>query len=255
MRRLRVLHDSFEDDPALDAGVSRALMLRVAAGDLPETLRIARPGTTVAFAKRDAVSSGYAEAVAAAEAHGFEATLRLAGGRAAVFHDGTMEIGHAVPEDEPRTGIHARFERTAARIARALVRLGVDARVGELPGEYCPGRYSVNARGAVKLAGIGQRIVAGGSHTGVVLVVSGEQRINDVLLPVYEALGLSWEPQVTGSTATESAEAGWEGVHDALLGGVRARLRAGRGRARRGHAGARARAGAGASGRRPAPTR
>ena len=32
VRKLRVLHDSFEDDPALDAGVSRALMLRVAAG-------------------------------------------------------------------------------------------------------------------------------------------------------------------------------------------------------------------------------
>jgi octanoyl-[GcvH]:protein N-octanoyltransferase len=217
VRRLRVLHDSFEGDPALDAGVSRALMLRVAAGELPETLRIARPGTTVAFAKRDAVTEGYEEAVRAARAHGFGATLRLAGGRAAVFHDGTMEIGHAVPEPEPRAGIHDRFERTATRLARALERLGVDARVGEVPGEYCPGRYSVNARGAVKLAGIGQRIVAGGSHTGVVLVVSGEERINHVLRPVYEALDLPWEPQVTGSVATESPGAGWTSVHDALL--------------------------------------
>jgi octanoyl-[GcvH]:protein N-octanoyltransferase len=217
VRKLHVLHDSFEDDPALDAGVSRALMLRVAAGELPETLRIARPGTTVAFAKRDAVSDGYDEAVRAARAHGFDATLRLAGGRAAVFHDGTMEIGQAVPEHEPRAGIHDRFERTAARLARALRRLSVDARVGEVAGEYCPGRYSVNARGAVKLAGIGQRIVAGGSHTGVVLVVSGEQRINDVLGPVYEALGLSWEPRVSGSVTTESPEVGWEGVCDALL--------------------------------------
>jgi octanoyl-[GcvH]:protein N-octanoyltransferase len=217
VRRLRVLHDSFEDDPALDAAVSRALMLRVARGELAETLRIAHPGTTVAFAKRDAVTDGYPEAVCAARAQGFEATLRLAGGRAAVFHDGTMEIGHAVPEDEPRTGIHERFERSATRLARALRQLGVDARVGEVPGEYCPGRYSVNARGVVKLAGIGQRIVAGGSHTGVVLVVSGEQRINDVLRPVYAALGLGWEPQVTGSVVTESPAAGWDAVREALL--------------------------------------
>jgi len=217
VRQLRVLHDSFEDDPALDAAVSRALMLRVARGELPETLRIARPGTTVAFAKRDAVTEGYDEAVRAARAQGFDATLRLAGGRAAVFHDGTMEIGHAVPEGEPRTGIHERFERTATRLARALRQLGVDARVGEVPGEYCPGRYSVNARGTVKLAGIGQRIVAGGSHTGVVLVLSGEQRINDVLRPVYEALELPWEPQVTGSVATESQGVGWDAVRDALL--------------------------------------
>jgi octanoyl-[GcvH]:protein N-octanoyltransferase len=217
VRQLRVLHDSFEDDPALDTGVSRALMLRVAGGQLPETLRIAHPGTTVAFAKRDAVTDGYGGAVRAARAHGFEPTLRLAGGRAAVFHDGTMEIGHAVPEDEPRAGIHDRFERTAARLARALERLGVDARVGEVPGEYCAGRYSVNARGAVKLAGIGQRIVAGGSHTGVVLVVSGEQRINDVLRPVYHALEIPWEPRVTGSVAAESPGTDWDAVREALL--------------------------------------
>ena len=87
------------DDPALDAAVSRARsMCRVAAGELPETLRLARPGPVVAFAKRDAVAPGYAEAVAAARAAGFGRSLRLAGGRAAVFHEGTMELAHAVPD-------------------------------------------------------------------------------------------------------------------------------------------------------------
>jgi octanoyl-[GcvH]:protein N-octanoyltransferase len=214
---LRLLTDSFSNDPALDAAVSRALMFRVAAGELPETLRIARPGTTVAFAKRDAVTPGYEAAVRAARDHGFEATLRLAGGRAAVFHDGTMEIGHAIPDDEPRAGIHHRFERTADRLARALRTLGVDARVGEVDGEYCPGRYSVNARGAVKLAGIGQRVVGGGSHTGVVLVVEGEDRINAVLEPVYAALGLDWDPTASGSVRTEARSADWDAVRDALV--------------------------------------
>jgi octanoyl-[GcvH]:protein N-octanoyltransferase len=192
-------------------------MLRVAARELPETLRIARPGTTVAFAKRDVVTPGYEAAVRAAREHGYEATLRLAGGRAAIFHDGTMEIGHAVPADEPRAGIHERFERTAGRLARALARVGVDARVGEVEGEYCPGRYSVNARGAVKLAGIGQRVVGGGSHTGVVLVVEGEERINSVLDPVYTALGLDWEPAASGSVRTEAPSAGWDAVSDAIV--------------------------------------
>jgi len=192
-------------------------MLRVAARELPETLRIARAGTTVAFAKRDAVAPGYEEAVRAAREHGFEATLRLAGGRAAIFHDGTMEIGHAVPDEEPRAGIHERFERTARRLAGALGRVGVDARVGAVPGEYCPGRYSVNARGAVKLAGIGQRVVGGGSHTGVVLVVDGEERINGVLGPVYEALGLDWDPRATGSVRSETPSATWDSIRDALV--------------------------------------
>ena len=192
-------------------------MFRVAAGELPETLRIAHPGTTVAFAKRDAVADGYEEAVRAARDHGFEATLRLAGGRAAVFHDGTMEIGHAVPDEEPRAGIHDRFRHTAGRLARALARLGVDARMGEVEGEYCPGRYSVNARGAVKLAGIGQRVVGGGSHTGVVLVVEGEERINAVLGPVYTALGLDWDPGASGSVRREAPSADWDAVSDAIV--------------------------------------
>jgi octanoyl-[GcvH]:protein N-octanoyltransferase len=192
-------------------------MFRVAAGELPETLRIARPGTTVAFAKRDAVAPGYEAAVRVARARGFDATLRLAGGRAAIFHDGTMEIGHAVPDDEPRAGIHERFEHTAERLRRTLVNVGADARVGEVAGEYCPGRYSVNARGAAKLGGIGQRVVGGGSHTGVVLVIEGEDRINSVLDPVYAALGIDWEPAVTGSVRTEAPSATWETVRDALV--------------------------------------
>jgi octanoyl-[GcvH]:protein N-octanoyltransferase len=128
-----------------------------------------------------------------------------------------MEIGHAVPDDEPREGIHARFERTAERLAAGLARLGIEARVGEVAGEYCPGRYSVNARGAVKLAGIGQRIVAGGSHTGVVLVVEGEERINEVLRPVYAELGLDWKPAVTGSARSEQPTATWDRISDALV--------------------------------------
>jgi octanoyl-[GcvH]:protein N-octanoyltransferase len=214
---LRLLRDSFEDDPALDTAVSRAVMLRVAAGELPETLRIARPGAFVAFAKRDAVAPGYDAAVAAARESGFEAVLRLAGGRAAIFHEGTIEIGHARPDREPRAHIHERFADTAGRVAAALRALGVDARVGEVPGEYCPGRYSVNARGTVKLAGIGQRIVAGGSHTGVVLVVNGEERIREVLEPVYDALALEWRPEVTGSVQAEDPALGWERVAAALV--------------------------------------
>ena len=75
----------------------------------------------------------------------------------------------------------------------------------------------MNARGAVKLAGIGQRVVAGGSHTGVVLVVSGESRINDVLRRVYDALDLAWEPEVTGSVEAERPGTSWNAVREAVL--------------------------------------
>jgi octanoyl-[GcvH]:protein N-octanoyltransferase len=174
----------------------------------------------VAFAKQDAVAPGYRAAVRAARDGGFEAVLRLAGGRAAVFHEGTIALAHAVPHPDPRAGIYSRFEWTAGVVARALRRVGVDARVGEVAGEYCPGGYSVNARGKVKLAGIGQRVIAGGSHLGGVIVVAGAGRVRDVLVPVYEALGLDWDPATAGAVTDERDSAGqasWTAVREALL--------------------------------------
>jgi octanoyl-[GcvH]:protein N-octanoyltransferase len=190
----------------------------VAQGALPETLRLARPAAVVAFAKRDALSPGYAAALAAARARGFGAILRLAGGRAAVFHDGTLELAHAVPDPDPKPGIHERFEATATLIVRALRSLGADARVGEVPGEYCPGRWSVNAAGARKLAGIGQRVVARGSHTGAVIVVDGAERVRTALEAVYAALELEWDPGTVGAVEEElDAAAPWDAVRDAIL--------------------------------------
>ena len=197
-------------------------MQRVAAGELPETLRLARPAAVVAFAKRDTLAAGYERALAAARAEGFGSVLRLAGGRAAVFHEGTLEFAHAVPDPDPKPGIHDRFEAAATLIARALRRLGADARVGEVPGEYCPGRWSVNAADARKLAGIGQRVIAGGSHTGAVIVVGGAERVRRVLDPVYRALELDWDPATVGAVEDEVPVAGgsgggWNEVRDALL--------------------------------------
>ena len=214
---LRLLTDSFPDDPALDTAVSRALMLRVAAGEVPEALRLSRPGKSVAFGKRDVVSPGYPRAVQAARRGGYEAVERLAGGRAAVFHDGTIALAHAVPDPDPRSHVDERFESTAGLLAAALARLGVEARVGEVPGEYCPGAHSVNARGERKLIGVGQRLVAGGVHVGGVVVVTGSERVSEILIPVYEALGLDWRPETTGAVADEVSGATWEAVSQAIV--------------------------------------
>jgi len=214
---LRLLTHSVPDDPALDTALSRALMLRVAAGELSETLRIARPGSIVAFGKRDAVSAGYPAAVRAAREGGFEAIERLAGGRAAVFHHDTIAFAHAVADPDPRTGVSARFDATATLVAAALARVGVDARVGEVAGEYCPGEHSVNARGRLKLMGVGQRLVAGGVHVGGVIVVDGAERVREILVPVYSALDLEWRPETTGSVAAEAPGTTWQHVVDSLL--------------------------------------
>jgi octanoyl-[GcvH]:protein N-octanoyltransferase len=201
----------------LGAAVSRAVLQRVAAGELPPTLRLHRTTRILAFGRHDAASRGFEDAVRAARATGFEPIVRLAGGRAAVYHEGTIAMSRAIADPRPAARTHARFEELAELLATALRTLGVDARVGEVPGEYCPGAWSVNARGRSKLVGIGQRIIAGGAHLGVVIVVRESDLVREALVPVYDALGLEWDPGTAGSVEDELGTADLASVEDAIL--------------------------------------
>ncbi len=193
--------DSFPDPPALDVGVSHAVLLEVAEGVRGATLRLHRPADVVAFGRRDVTAAGYRQAIDAARHHGFAAVERLAGGRAAVFSHGTLAFSWAVPARDPRRWVHDRFRHVAEILYRAFRLLGADARIGEVPGEYCPGAYSISLGGQVKVAGIGQRLVRGAAHVGGVVVVSDADRIRDVLVPVYRALGIVWNPATVGELA------------------------------------------------------
>jgi octanoyl-[GcvH]:protein N-octanoyltransferase len=203
MESLRLIRHSFPDRPELSTAVSRTILERVAAGELPPTIRIHRPGREVAFGRQDLASPRYQAAAEAARVAGFAAVERLAGGRAAVFHEGTIAIARAYADQQPPKRTYARFEEMAGLIAATLRGLGVDARVGEVPGEYCPGAYSVNARGAMKLSGIGQRMIRGGAHMGGVVVASGGREVAQALEPVYEALELEWDPATSGDVSAE----------------------------------------------------
>ena len=55
-------------------------------------------------------------------------------------------------------GVRERFASATALLVESLAALGIAARVGALPGEYCAGDWSVNAAG-VKLAGTAQRTI------------------------------------------------------------------------------------------------
>jgi lipoate-protein ligase A len=214
---IQLVRQAFQDRPAYDTAVSRAILERVAEDELPETFRLARPGAMVAFGKQDVNSPGYADAVTAARRGGFEAVQRLAGGRAAVFHEHTIAFAWAGRAHDTWSGTHDRFRTIAGIVERALRRLGVDARTGEIPREYCPGEYSVNARGQKKLVGIGQRLIKGAWHIGGVIVVAESERVRDVLIPVYEALGLDWDPATAGAVADEVPGITWEDAAQALL--------------------------------------
>ena len=184
----------------LDTAVSSAILQRVAAGEIGPTLRIFTPGRIVAFGRQDRTRPGYRNALEAVRAHGFEAVERLAGGRAAVFHEGTIAFAWAAPESDAKLGIEDRFRSLTDIVVSALDALGLRGEVGEVPGEYCPGRFSVHVGGR-KVMGVGQRLVSGASHVGGVLVVHSPHLVNLPLVDAYRHLEYDWDPTVTGSLA------------------------------------------------------
>ncbi|MBW2384273.1 MAG: lipoate--protein ligase family protein [Deltaproteobacteria bacterium] len=189
----------------------------MAEGAWPESLRLYVPDDIVVFSLLDARRPGFASALETARAHGCGAVLRLAGGHAALFHRGCLAFSWAIPDERPRDGIRARFEQLSAWVAAALTRIGVDARVGEVAGEYCPGQYSVNAGGSIKLMGVGQRVIRGAAHVGGVIVAEDANRVREVLGPVYRALELEWDPASAGAVADVATGATPGTIREALV--------------------------------------
>ncbi len=224
MKPVTLVTDAFLEHPALDVAVSRATLESVADGTIGDVIRIHMPRPVVAFGGADRSHPGYPQAVRAAEAHGFGAVERLAGGRAAVFHESTLAFAWATPESDPREGIAERFRLIANVMVSAFESLGIDARIGQVPGEYCPGEWSVNVAGRVKVMGVGQRLIRGAAHVGGVVVVDEGRRIRDVLIPVYRALDLDWDPRTSGSLSDRAPGLDNQKVTGAIVAALSERL-------------------------------
>ena len=180
-------------------------------------LRCYRPPSTVAFGRRDTFLAGFASAAGAARDHGFVPVIRAPGGRAAAYDAGCLVLDEIMPAEDSLTGIHDRFAREAERQAGALRCLGIDARVGEVPGEYCPGAFTVNAGGRKKLIGAAQRTRLGGWLLSTVVVVESAARVRTVLESVYDALELEWDPATVGAVAEAAPGVSIEDVEQALV--------------------------------------
>jgi octanoyl-[GcvH]:protein N-octanoyltransferase len=203
--------------PALEVAVAHALVERVNEGAFDAVLRLYRPAPTVAFGRLDRLRPGFAAAVAAARRHGFEPVLRAPGGHAVAYHDGCLGIDELLGEPDPIAGMHDRFAASGARLAAALRSLGVDARVGPVPNEFCPGEFTVNARAAVKLVGTAQRVLRHASLLAASVAVSDADRLRAVLVDVYEALELEMDPGTVGAIGDEVAGVGVDEVERAVL--------------------------------------
>ncbi|MFC3299022.1 Octanoyl-[GcvH]:protein N-octanoyltransferase [Arthrobacter agilis] len=203
----------------LDRGIT--LLREAAAGTRGPVLRLYRPSPTVAFGQRDARLPGFPDAADAAAAHGYAPLVRRAGGRAAAYHRGCLVVDHIEPAPDGVAGTRARFAAFGDFFAGVLGDVGLDAHVGEVPGEYCPGEFSVHGRRggvpAVKLVGTAQRVVAGAWLFSSVVVVQDAGPLRAVLTDVYAALGLAWDPSTAGAAEDLAAGVTVDDVERALL--------------------------------------
>lgn len=193
-----------DGDPVADVAIAHALLRQASRGERGEAVRIYRPvARTVAFGRSDTRRAGFAAAVRRCRAAGFEPVIRAPGGRAVAYTPDALAIDHVARESDPGRRMRRRFVEYGELLAGVLRGLGVDARVGEVPGEYCPGAYSVNARGTVKLIGTAQRVVRDAWLFSAVLIVDGVAELRPVLRGVYDALELSFDSESVGSLRDE----------------------------------------------------
>jgi lipoate-protein ligase A len=205
-------------DPSLELALAHALVKRVSSGELGDVLRVYRPTAPVTvFGRRDTRLPGFTAAVGDSRAAGFEPLVRATGGRAVAYTGSALVVDHAVHDVNAVTGQDYRFERFGQMFADVFRRLGVDARVGAVPGEYCPGAQSVNARGLVKLVGTAQRVIRDAWLFSSLIVVGDETRVRAVLAKVYGHLGQPFDEASVGSLTGEVPALSIETVERAII--------------------------------------
>lgn len=214
-------HESLGAVRDLDFGIE--LLGLAKTGRIGPTLRLYRPAPTVAFGQRDTRLPGFGAAAQACREQGFEPLIRKAGGRAAAYHEGTLIVDHVEPHADAIAGAKGRFAFFGEMLAEALRSTGVDAAVGEIPGEYCPGEFSVHGTDPdapshrVKLVGTAQRVVSGGWLFSSVIVVENSAPIRSVLTASYSALGLDWDPATAGAVNDLVPHLDVQAIEDAVI--------------------------------------
>jgi octanoyl-[GcvH]:protein N-octanoyltransferase len=189
------------DDPAFEMALTQAMLEAVAGRSMAETVRVYRPGPTVAFGRLDRLRPGFDAACRAAVAHGRSPVLRLGGGRAAAYDRDCIVIEVIRAQERLIGGLDERFADLVALLREGLAAARVPVEVGELAGEYCPGRFSLHLPGGPKVAGVAQRVIAGGSLTTAVLVVAGGDGLRATIADVYAALELPVDVATAGAVA------------------------------------------------------
>jgi lipoate-protein ligase A len=225
---MRVLRGRLNDP---EADRERTASLLAAAADGVPGLRVWSPPRQVAFGRRDAREDGFDRATRCAAERGFRAIERDVGGRAVAYTGRTLAFAHAIPAGRGSDGagggesIADRYDRATETVLAALRGLGADVAVGEPGASFCPGDHSVRVAGGGKLSGLAQRVRSDAALVaGCIVVGTAESRaVADVTAPVYDALGVDFDPESVGSVAAaggpDDVETVASAVEDAFVDG------------------------------------
>jgi len=211
--RVRVVRGR-ADDPDTDRAAVDAALNTAAETDTP-LVRAWTPHRQVAFGRRDAREDGYDRARSAADEYGYQPIERSVGGRAVAYTGTTVAFAVATPTPDPRGGIGERYDVATSSVVRALRRLGVPARRGEPDAAFCPGDHSVQAHG--KIVGIAQRVRRDVALVSGIAIAADHEEIAAVLDPIYDALGVPFDPDSVGSVDRGGGTGAPDSVVDALL--------------------------------------
>ncbi|GAA2250636.1 biotin/lipoate A/B protein ligase family protein [Herbiconiux moechotypicola] len=199
------------------AGARRLLAL---AESLPPDVLLVRsyvPEPTAAFSAKEAAHPAFAEAVGLARAMGFEPVLRPAGGTVALYGAESIVFDAVWAQPLPHGSSLGTYRHGGRLITDVLGEWGIDARVGSVPGEYCPGEHSVNARGEVKLVGVAQRVTSRARLYSAVVAVESSAYLAVSLADLYRLLGYPFDELSSGSLRNEGAVASGPSVGRALV--------------------------------------
>lgn len=199
----QVIDWGLEESAELTAS-TRLISMVAANPELGRIVRIYRPSPTVAFSGLERRLPGFHEAVSEAAAFAFEPVVRPAGGRMVAVDQDWIIVDVITPELE-KTASHRDIYLEFGEIFVGILRqFGIQANMGSVEGEYCPGDYSINARGKVKLVGTAQRVQRGARLFSACIPFSISASVASLFESVNAALGLDWNPETLGGLDQEA---------------------------------------------------
>ena len=202
----RLVDDTYDGraDPLLDSALGPALLHRVAENGGPELLRLYRPRPTLAFSGRDCASPGIGRG--GRGRHERPGSSRSAVGRAAAPPPTTgarcVWITSARIADGIATRSGPRFAGYRRTAGRCAARSRGRRQAGSGAGGVLPRRVQHQRRARAQAGRHGAAAGPRGWLFGTVILVADPEPVREVLIEVYDALGLDWDPTTVGAVQT-----------------------------------------------------